>query len=577
MKRYYRIYTLFCFIIIASLGLSHAAAPVRKVPPRPGVAVRKTMHKPALKKTNTVSKVGAKPGAKPISHAKSAASPKRAAVVPVNPMAFLPEYKLGREAFLAERYEAAWSHLKKSMPLCEKAFGPTHKNTAIVAGLLGESAFKTERYDEAAPRLRQSLNVYRSIAHPDAAEAETHLSMGMMLGSLEMYNRRFEAAEAVLQEVLPLAEKQASEHPDWVGIIRQTLIDIRNRDTGPDYMATLDKKIAHWNPSQPIRIFITDGRTMPGWRENIPQEVKAAYLEWEQILENRVHFEFTQNPEEADALVQWVERPLGLEDPSESETHEAGHCHTQSTGNGYWFENNITIALNGQPGKPISDNKLHNTLLHEIEHSLGVSGSHSTNPGDILFRNNQYDGNVRRHPTTRDIRTVKMLYDLIPEVTNPPGINLVRYARVQALLKEASRAYNQHDPATAYAYSRQALAIYSPDSEAIFLLALSANQLQRYDEALPAFQHVMNLAGNPRQGEAAKMFATTLLDSGTLYQKSGQKAQAESRYWEAWRFLTQALQAFPLDAEQRRIMQEQLSWLNQRQALAQARSGWRWK
>jgi tetratricopeptide (TPR) repeat protein len=574
MKRYYRIYTLFCLIAIACIGLSQAATPVRKAPPRAGTVVRKgAVHKPALK-AKTVSK----PGTKPISHVRNIASPKRSAVTtPVNPMAFLPEYKLGREAFLAERYEAAWSHLKKSMPLCEKAFGPKHKNTAIVAGLLGESAFKTERYGEAAPRLSQALNVYRSLAHPDASESENHLSLGMMLGSLEMYNRRFESAEAVLQEVLPLAEAQASEHPEWVDVIRQTLADIRNRDTEPDYIATLDKKIAHWNPLQPIRIFITDGRTMPGWRESIPQEVKAAYLEWGHILESRVHFEFTQDSEQADTLIQWVERPLGQEGTIGDEAQEAGHCSTQSTGNGYWFENNITIALNGQNGKPISDNKLHNTLLHEIEHSLGVSGSHSTNPGDILFRNNQYDGNVRRHPTDRDIRTVKMLYDLAPEVTNPPGINLVRYARMQTLLKEASRAYNQHDPTTAYAYSRQALALYPPDSEAIFLLAVSANQLQRYDEALPAFQHVMNLAGNPRQGEAAKMFVTTLLDSGTLHQKSGQKAQAESRYWEAWRFLTQALQSFPLDAEQRRIMQEQLNWLNQRQALAQARSRWHWK
>ncbi len=551
-----------------------AATPVRKPAARPVAGtVRKAPARPGAKPT---AHVPARPVSKPVARAAAKAPVKSAA--PVDPNAFIKVYEVAKQAFNNGNFAAAEPAVKKSLQLAEKANGlHRDKNIAIIAHLAGMNAFRLEKYDESATYLKRALAIY-SLAENRAASEKDIASESMVLGQIAMYQGQYQQAEHYYRAALPLAEKYLGPDEEHTLEARHILADIENIGYGPDYLPEMGVKVIHWaDPlNQPIRVYVGDGSSVPGWKPEDLALVRDAYAEWQQALENQVHFEFTEDPQDADTIIGWMEKPKTA-DPKEvtqedgkgptdaKQEMRSGECQTEMLG-GILTRDDIVLALNNEAGKAYSANSLHNVALHEIGHSLGLIGGHSNNPSDVLFPNTRYDGGLRKKLSQRDINTVKRLYALKADVSSPGGIHLIRYRQFTMARREGFEAFNNKNYALAYERLKNAIAIYDQDSDVRFFTGHAAYGLKRYDEAVPYFLVVSSMPGK-LQAEALKMAGYAVIKSAQDDEQSGNRQKAEQKYAYAQRLLFGKVNSMPMEADTNKAIRDQLNWLNQRLAL----------
>ncbi len=371
--------------------------------------------------------------------AQTSMQPEAGNVLPAQEIpAFLGFYQQGKIAFDAHHYADAVLALQKALERNANDLSgkpaEQQRNQAVLSAFLGKAAFCEGDYALAQIHLESALKLYQSPVSASLADTETthakeRISVVLLLAQTDMILQHFTAAQTLVQEAFPEAQRLLGAQHEQTRFLLMMQQDLAHIDAASDYSDALAKQsVSHWtiNPAQPVRVYISDGSGLNGWTPDVRQAVKAAYGEWEKALDNGLHFTFVNQLSAADTIVNWVSAPTGgLNDID----LRSGYCHFRYEADGTYSDNRITIALTSADGQPVPENALHNTLLHEIEHSLGVDGVHSNRPGDILYRNNQYDGLLRRQLSARDINTVKALYQLKATRTNPIGINLVRYAQ----------------------------------------------------------------------------------------------------------------------------------------------------
>lgn len=516
-------------------------------------------HKAVSRPVHPVSKVAT----------KAASSKVSVATIP-NPNAFIVYYNQGKAAYVASHYLEAEKLLKQAYKLAEpwaikNANGFQQKNLAIVAQLNGNNAYQLKNYDEAQLYLNRALTIYNLPAYATSNEAAI-MSANLVLGQMAMYDSRFQEADNYYKTALTLQEKLLGSDHSQTQQTRQTLDDIAHIDYGPDYLKAIGQKVTHWtHPEEPIAIYIADGSSMPGWNPQNRALVLQAYTEWQGAMEDRVHFMLVTDPQQADTIVSWIERPKAVEKSIEltgKKELRLGECQTQMLEN-KWMKDDIVIALNNTDGKAFSANTIRNTLLHEIAHSLGLLGGHSANPSDVLFPSNRYDDGRQKHLTERDINTARKLYSYPAEVTNPAHIHLVRYQQYANFRIAGGNAYNQKDFPMAVNALKAALSIYNQEPETHFLLGVSAYHLKDYAQA---FQPLMNAASLPNryQDEALKLAGYSLIKLGEVDEHSGAKYIAEQKYQQAYNILSQGMHSISIKPENQKQIREEMNWLSQR-------------
>jgi len=539
-------------LLLVSCLLTQSAVSLAKT-----VSTRPAVHKPGIK-TGSVSKP------------KSVNQHVNSANAKVNPNAFIPYYNQGRDAYKLEHYAEAEKLLKKSLVLAEQGAsqmypGLQQKNIAIIHNLLGVNAFKLKKYNEACLYLKRAMNTYNRPEY-QAANEDSLMSDALILGQIAMYEGRYDEAKLYYQEALPRQEKILGLDHAQTRQTQSILEDIARIDQGSDYLDRLGRKVIHWtHPEQSIKVFIANDSSMPGWKPEDQALVQAAYAEWQLAMENRVRFEFVSEPAEADTIVSWMERPKAVT-PAEAEAKQQelrnGECQTQTVDDKL-AQDNIVVALNSTEGTPASANSIYNTLLHEIGHSLGLMGGHSSNPADILFPNNRYDDGRRKHLSQRDIQTARRLYVLQPDVTNPEGIHLVRYYDYTTLATQGKEAYNHKAYPEAVNDFQKALAIYNAEPEIRFFLGASLYLQQAYAGALPYLMASASVPGK-YQDEALKLTGHAFIKMGEIDDKAGARSLAEQKYQRAYQILNQGLQTLAMKPENKNAILQELSWLNNR-------------
>jgi|GEM_PF-2015739 len=560
-------------LLVSAQPDGEAATPVRKPTARPVAG--------------TVRKAPARPGVKPVAHAPAkpiAKTPVKAPVKPAaatDPNAFIKAYEIAKQAFNNGNFSAAEPAVKKSLQLAEKANGPHRdKNIAVIAHLAGMNAFRLEKYDESSTYLKRALAIY-SLPENSVASEKDIVSESLVLGQIAMYLGQYQQAEHYYRTALPLAEKQLGLNDEHILEVRHVLADIENIGYGPDYLAEMGGKVIHWaDPlNQPIRVYVGDGSSVPGWKPEDRALVQDAYAEWQQALGNQIRFEFTEEPQDADTIIGWMEKPKTA-DPKEAAQEDgkgptdakqemrSGECQTEMLG-GMLTRDDIVLALNNEAGKVFSANSLHNVALHEIGHSLGLIGGHSNNPSDVLFPNSRYYGGLRKRLSQRDINTVKRLYTLKADVSSPGGIHLTRYRQFTLARREGFEAFNSKNYALAYERLKNATGIYDQDSDVRFFTGDAAYLLKRYDEAVPYFLVVSSMPGK-LQAEALKMAGYAVIKSAQDDEQTGNRPKAEQKYAYAQRLLFGKVNSMPMEAETNKAIRDQLNWLNQRLAMRAA-------
>lgn len=152
--------------------------------------------------------------------------------------------------------------------------------------------------------------------------------------------------------------------------------------------------------------------------------MQQAYKEWQSAMGSYVMFTFSGNKNDADDVVTFLkaDRTTGLQ--------EGGNCANKYDGTTITGAN-ISVRTYSPNGQPLSQDWVYHAMLHEIGHSIGISG-HSPYQGDVMAQGAKIPV---AHLTQRDKNTAKMLYQ---SYLKQPTIEDIRKAK-EAELTDISR------------------------------------------------------------------------------------------------------------------------------------------
>ncbi|MBX6332615.1 MAG: matrixin family metalloprotease [Gemmatimonadaceae bacterium] len=195
------------------------------------------------------------------------------------------------------------------------------------------------------------------------------------------------------------ASAAPAEAPRDIGEIRRRLELGANGTYIGEILAERDSALARWTDrvDQPIRVWVGSGAGLPGWKDEFPEHVRAAFEEWSS-LGIPVRFVFVPDSASADVHVSWIDH---FDTPISGKTLWARDRN-------WWIVNgNITLALHHNGGEPLDDSAVKAIALHEVGHLLGLD--HTADTANIMT------ARVRvRDLSEADRATMKLLYTLPP-------------------------------------------------------------------------------------------------------------------------------------------------------------------
>ncbi len=295
---------------------------------------------------------------------------------------------------------------------------------AIIAGIVfklmpsyyywqGHNYYKKQDYVQARKNFKNAyfFNKHNKDYRYYYVKTLKHLSPGATV-----QKEIFEIAASSQQDsAQQAAERQVSE---W----RNKIISY----IGDNYIeqAPLDKGIIRWDTKKfPLRIAIIDESNTQGLPSYYKTEIERAFMQW-QSATGFINFAMSNSAKNANIIVKITQPPANM-CTKKNCRYVVGFTTPDYKGASL---HNMTIVLYTRDpfGNFFSDKELYNTILHEIGHALGIMG-HSYSSEDLMYMTAE-DGNSFYAPyrssfqylSSKDINTIKLLYKLIPTVTNTP-------------------------------------------------------------------------------------------------------------------------------------------------------------
>lgn len=189
--------------------------------------------------------------------------------------------------------------------------------------------------------------------------------------------------------------------------------------------APSDKGIVRWSIEKfPLKIALVNQSNVeiPEYYNN---EVYRAFSQWE-VSSQILKFSSTNNANDADILVKFENLPNDVCDGNDCK-YVVGFT-TPSIKNNILKKMTITLYTKDPNGNYFSDKELYNTILHEAGHALGIMG-HSYSSDDLMYMategSNFYTPyrSSFQYLSSQDINTIKLLYKLVPAITNSEKVN----------------------------------------------------------------------------------------------------------------------------------------------------------
>jgi tetratricopeptide (TPR) repeat protein len=176
-------------------------------------------------------------------------------------------------------------------------------------------------------------------------------------------------------------------------------------------LATEGKNFYGWNLDlMPLKVFISDGHGVRGYRPNDSVILNNSFAEWSQATEQHMTFTKVDNLADANIEVIWIDDP---KDFPQNKGLEAGMAVPRLNSDGFIVQSKLYILTKDRhDSKPTDDLVLHEVCLHEIGHTLGLLG-HSDNPGDIMFFSASGQKVQEPHLSQRDVNTLAKLYSTV--------------------------------------------------------------------------------------------------------------------------------------------------------------------
>ncbi len=165
-------------------------------------------------------------------------------------------------------------------------------------------------------------------------------------------------------------------------------------------------KIIRWNKSSfPLKVFIQDTPDVPEYYREV---VMSAYQAWQRASEGLVRFNFVETPDEADMKCYFKNTNNDDNSPIGSQSFDVnGNTISGST---------ITFKKTDSKNHNLDSKQLFSSALQEIGHSLGLNGK-SPSIYDVMY---PIGTKFNTEITARDLKTLALLYSVVPDVTNIP-------------------------------------------------------------------------------------------------------------------------------------------------------------
>jgi predicted Zn-dependent protease len=167
----------------------------------------------------------------------------------------------------------------------------------------------------------------------------------------------------------------------------------------------------HWQENKmPIKVCISSGAGVPGYRPEFAGMVRHAFNEWVVASGEKLSWKEVKDPSQADVNVGWTDQVTQRSNGTEAGETKAYTRLNSATGQGIIYGANMSL-LTELPERQFSDTDMEKTILHETGHALGLQG-HSPSRTDIMY----YSINADQQPelTGRDEATMAHLYANYP-------------------------------------------------------------------------------------------------------------------------------------------------------------------
>lgn len=163
-------------------------------------------------------------------------------------------------------------------------------------------------------------------------------------------------------------------------------------------------KIVRWNKnSMPLNVYIEDSKDVPEYYREV---VINAYQAWQRASEGLVRFNFVETPAEADMKCYF----------KVNDNKDSIGVHAFAVNGNVIKDSVIIFNKVDNKGHSHDSKQLFSSALQEIGHSLGLTGN-SQSIYDVMY---PIGTKFNTEITPRDLKTLALLYSVIPDVTNTP-------------------------------------------------------------------------------------------------------------------------------------------------------------
>ncbi|MBE7710634.1 MAG: hypothetical protein E7Z92_00690 [Cyanobacteria bacterium SIG31] len=163
-------------------------------------------------------------------------------------------------------------------------------------------------------------------------------------------------------------------------------------------------KIVRWNKTSfPLKVYIEDSKEVPTYYREV---VMSAYQAWQRASEGLVRFEFVETPDNAEMKCYF----------KNTDNRDSIGIQAFSVNGNVITESIIVFNRVDNKGYSHDSKQLFSSALQEIGRSLGLTGK-SPSIYDVMY---PIGTKFNTEITPRDLKTLALLYSVVPDVTNKP-------------------------------------------------------------------------------------------------------------------------------------------------------------